>query len=390
MPIEPDRPSASVRTGEELDATTLAAYLTAALPDVHGPLAVTQYPSGYSNLTYLLRMGDRELVLRRPPFGATIPSAHDMGREYRVLSGLAHVYGKVPPALLYCEDTAIIGAPFYVMARVDGIILRPHLAADPTLTPARMTRLSGALVDTLAEIHAVDVDAAGLADLGRPTGYVARQITGWSKRYRKAQTDEIATLDAVMIWLGAHQPGESGRALIHNDYKYDNVVFAPDDMARIVAVLDWEMCTVGDPHMDLGTTLGYWIEPDDPAPMVQMFGLTTLPGNFTRAKWWRGMRRSVGARSRSPVLLRLRRLQDCGHHPANLHALPTRAHPRRALCALIHVVHACGDMAARAIEADAISANRRYDGRIRRSGTSRTVCDNQRRHAGSDAYKLVP
>jgi len=274
--------ASTIRPGEELDLGHLERYLAEQLPEMAGPLAIEQFPSGYSNLTYLLRMGDRELVLRRPPFGAQIKSAHDMGREYKVLSALIGVYPKVPRPLLYCAHETVIGAPFYVMERVKGIILRAQPSRDIDLTPALMQKLSLAAIDNLAAIHAVDYTAAGLGDLGRPQGYVARQVEGWTRRYHNAQTDELADIEAIRTWLAAHLPPESGASLIHNDYKYDNFVLAPDDLTRIIAVLDWEMCTIGDPLLDLGTTLGYWVEPSDPPAMIGMFGLTTLPGNLDR------------------------------------------------------------------------------------------------------------
>jgi aminoglycoside phosphotransferase (APT) family kinase protein len=276
-----DQPT-TVRPGEALEQSRLTAYLSTHLPELEGPLTIEQFPGGYSNLTYLLRMGGREMVLRRPPPGANIHSAHDMGREYRVLSGLARVYPKAPRPLLYCEDPGVIGAPFYIMERVQGVILRAATLQQVSIPPAEMRGLAVAFIENLAAIHAVDVAAAGLADLGKPAGYVSRQIGGWTKRYRAAQTDEIAGVEAAIPWLAQHMPTEAGATLIHNDYKYDNLVLAPADLSQIIAVLDWEMCTLGDPLMDLGTTLGYWIEPDDPPALQSMFGLTTLPGNLDR------------------------------------------------------------------------------------------------------------
>lgn len=278
-----DRPQA-VRSGEELDCQKLETYLAAHIPDFSPPLVVEQFPSGYSNLTYLLRAGDRELVLRRPPFGANIKTAHDMGREYRILSHLAPVYSKVPRPLVYCQDESVLGAPFYVMERVKGIILRTRPPDGLQLTPALMRRLSEATIDNLAELHAIDYHAAGLGELGRPEGYVARQVKGWTERYRNARTDDIPQIEHVAQWLAAHMPFETGAAaLIHNDYKYDNLVLDLNDPARIIAVLDWEMATIGDPLMDLGTTLGYWVDPDDPDELqAAKFCLTTLPGNLSR------------------------------------------------------------------------------------------------------------
>lgn len=278
-------PSQSVRPGEELDLTALAAYLTAHLAEASGSLVVEQFPGGYSNLTYLLRLGAQELVLRRPPFGAAIKSAHDMLREYTVLSRLQGVYDKAPRPLLYCEDETVLGAPFYVMERVKGIILRPQMA--PAMTPPAplMRRIAGALVDSLVELHQVDLEAAGLQNFGKPVGYTQRQIEGWARRYLAAKTDNIPEIEQTAAWLAGHMPPDNRAALIHNDYKYDNLVLNPADWGRIIAVLDWEMATVGDPLMDLGTSLGYWVQADDP-PILQMLALspTMLPGNLSRVE----------------------------------------------------------------------------------------------------------
>ena len=273
-----------VRGGEELPIEKLAAYLQQHLPDLSSDLVVKQFPSGHSNLTFFLQLGEREFVLRRPPFGANIKTAHDMGREYKILSHLHPVYSKAPQPLLYCDDESIIGAPFYVMERVRGIILRAKPPQELALTPEVMRDLSLAFVDNLAAIHAVDYAAVGLGDLGKPQGYIARQVRGWTERYVNAKTDDIPDLERTAAWLAEHLPPESGAALIHNDYKYDNLVLNPNDLA-IRAVLDWEMATIGDPLMDLGTSLGYWVERDDPEELRALaFGLTMLPGNLTRVE----------------------------------------------------------------------------------------------------------
>jgi len=277
--------SRPVRDGEELDSSRLLAYLQEQIPGLEGPLTVEQFPAGYSNLTYLLRTSDRELVLRRPPVGAKIKTAHDMGREYRILSHLHPVYHKVPRPLLFCQDESVLGASFYVMERVAGIILRPQPPKGLELPPEVMRRLSATFIDNLCEIHEVNCGAAGLGDLGQPVGYVARQIEGWTRRYYNARTDDVPVVERLASWLSDHAPGESGRSsLIHNDYKYDNVVLAAGDLSSIIAVLDWEMATVGDPLMDLGTTLGYWVDPDDSDEWQRYgFGLTKLPGSLSRS-----------------------------------------------------------------------------------------------------------
>lgn len=271
-----------VRRGEELPVEKLAAYLRAHLPAMSGEVVVKQFPSGHSNLTYAIQIGEQQFVLRRPPFGANIKSAHDMSREYRILSHLYPVYPRVPRPLVYCDDETIVGAPFYVMERVQGIILRAKPPEGLNLTPAVMRQLSSATVDNLATIHAIDYHAAGLGDLGKPQGYVMRQVRGWTERYLNAQTDDIPEMARLATWLAEHLPPESGAALIHNDYKYDNLVLDPNDLS-IRAVLDWEMATIGDPLMDLGTMLGYWVQANDAEELRTLaFGLTMLPGNLTR------------------------------------------------------------------------------------------------------------
>jgi aminoglycoside phosphotransferase (APT) family kinase protein len=283
MPTELLDEPQPTRPGEELDAAKLETYLRQALPDLSGHVQIAQFPKGYSNLTYLLNVGERELVLRRPPFGAKIKTAHDMGREYRILSHLIAVYPKVPRPLAYCEDESVLGAPFYIMERVKGIILRAKPPTGLQLTPASMRRISESFIDNLTEIHGVDYVAAGLGDLGKPEGYITRQVEGWIKRYQNARTDDIPEMERIAAWLVEHKPAEAGGGLIHNDYKYDTLVLDPQDVSQIRAVLDWEMATIGDPLMDLGSTLGYWVDPDDPEDwQKQSFGMTTWPGNLNR------------------------------------------------------------------------------------------------------------
>ncbi len=278
-----DQPSA-VRDGQAFDVARLEPWLRANVPGVDGAVSVEQFGRGFSNLTYLIRAGGRELVLRRAPPGVKIKSAHDMGREYRILLGLAKVWQNSPKPLARCDDEALIGTPFYVMERVRGVILRKALPAGLSPDAVTMKRLSESLIDTLAEIHGTDLAAAGLGDLGKPEGYVERQITGWAERYEKAKTDDVPDFDEVRRWLVANRPADSAGTLIHNDFKYDNVVL-DETLQGVAAVLDWEMATLGDPLMDLGTALGYWIEADDP-PVFQVmtFGPTHLPGSLRRTE----------------------------------------------------------------------------------------------------------
>jgi aminoglycoside phosphotransferase (APT) family kinase protein len=276
-----DRPAA-VRPGEELDAAALAAYLRDHLPEVgDGEIEVRQFPRGFSNLTYLVTADAREMVLRRPPFGAQVRGGHDVVREHRILAALHPVWPRVPRPLLCCADESVLGAPFYLMDRVQGVVLRDRAPAGVEMDEATMRGVCLAAVDTLAELHAVDWRAAGLEGIGRPEGYVARQVHGWAERWQKARTDDVPEMDAAAAWLAANLPAEGEPAVIHNDYKYDNLVLDPADLRRVRAVLDWEMATLGDPLMDLGTTLAYWAEPDDP-PALQAFGITHLAGNLNR------------------------------------------------------------------------------------------------------------
>ena len=275
----------TIRSGEELDFSALETYLKTHIADLDGDLTVEQFPSGFSNLTYFLKIGDREMVMRRPPFGANIKSAHDMNREYTILSHLAPVYSKAPRPLLYTNDESIIGAEFYVMERVRGVILRASMPKQMIPAPPLMRQISLSLVDALAELHAVDLQAAGLDNFGKPHGYVERQVAGWTRRWQKAKTDEVPDMDRAAAWLADNLPTESGATLIHNDFKYDNFILNANDWSEIIAVLDWEMATVGDPLMDLGTSLSYWVEADDP-PVMQLLGLspTQHAGNLTRAE----------------------------------------------------------------------------------------------------------
>jgi aminoglycoside phosphotransferase (APT) family kinase protein len=349
-----DQPKA-IRAGEELNAALLEAYLKKEMPELRGSLLVQQFPSGYSNLTYLLQFGERELVLRRPPFGAKIKTAHDMAREYRILAGLINIYPKVPRPLLYCDDESIVGAPFYVMERVKGVILRAKPPAGINLSPELMRRLSESCIDNLVAIHRSDYVNAGLSDLGKPEGYVERQIRSWMQRYQNARTDDIPEIENVITWLNANMPAESGVALIHNDYKYDNLVLNPNDFSNIIAVLDWEMATIGDPLMDLGTTLAYWIEPDDP-PEMQMFGLTALPGNLNRAQLVERYSEARGLEISPFVFYYVYGLFKIAVIGQQIyHRYKQGLTQDKRFAPLIHLVRACGKMAALAIAKNRIT-----------------------------------
>jgi len=283
MSVEIDQPK-DIRHGEELDTAKLRAYLAAHLPGCTDAIEVTQFPSGYSNLTYMLQAGSQEMVLRRPPFGSKVKSAHDMGREHRVLSALHPIYPAAPKPLLYCEDDSVIGAPFYVMERIRGAILRGKKPAGFAADEATVRECCKSLVKNLADLHALNYTAAGLADLRKEGSYVERQVNGWIKRYYGSQTDDIPAIQATATWLADNFPADSGAVLVHNDYKFDNVVLDSDDLTKLVGVLDWEMCTIGDPLMDLGTAIGYWMEAGDPR-MGEVMGFMTMePGALTRAE----------------------------------------------------------------------------------------------------------
>ncbi len=281
-----DQPS-HVRNGEEIELESLNEYLLSSHFFSSPVVEVRQFPGGYSNLTYMLRTQDEKVyVLRRPPFGAEhIKGGHDMVREYRVLTMIQQAgYAKIPAPVLLCDALEIMGCPFYVMERVPGVILRAQAAAGLSLTANQMRTSSEALVDNLVDLHALDLDATGLIQLGKPEGYIMRQVEGWYRRYLVAQTDDLPVMKQLYNWLTENRPVENKPTLIHNDYKYDNLVLNPNDLSQILAVLDWEMCTVGDPLMDVGTALSYWAEDSD-GPFERSFNLTWLPGNLTRREF---------------------------------------------------------------------------------------------------------
>ena len=292
-----DKPT-KVRENEELNLKVVEAFVKDNIPGLSGELTVEQFPSGYSNLTYLLRVGNRELVLRRPPFGRKAETAHDMGREYRILKALKPVFPYGPEPLAYTDDESLIGCPFYVMERIQGIILRKNLPRGLEFTPDQIRSLCVNLLDVHYQLHSVDYKAIGLEGFGKPEGYVKRQVEGWSGRYQAAHTPDAPTFERAMQWLHDKMPPDFPKpSVIHNDYKFDNVVLDPQVPLKIKGVLDWEMATIGDPLMDLGGSMGYWVQSDDP-PDFQAARVvpTNLPGALTRKDLVKGYSEMAGIR----------------------------------------------------------------------------------------------
>jgi aminoglycoside phosphotransferase (APT) family kinase protein len=291
--MDADKELIPVRLDERFDEGRLADYLHGKLPGTERPLSVKQFGGGAANLTYLLDYGSHQYVLRRPPLGPVAKSAHDMAREYRVLSVLHQVFPYAPQAYLYCDDTAVIGSDFFIMARQEGVVVRRHLPPQFAAIPDAPRRMSAALVEALADLHAVDYEAIGLGDLGKPNGFIERQIEGWYKRWQAAKTEDLEDMTAVYRWLHDNLPETMAAGLVHNDYKLDNVMLVHDDPGQLVAIFDWDMCTLGDPLSDLGALLCYWSEPADPLYFQQMATMPTGDlGFFTRQELvaWYGER----------------------------------------------------------------------------------------------------
>jgi aminoglycoside phosphotransferase (APT) family kinase protein len=278
-----------VRDEDTFDVAAVARWLAGHTPagrtdiDLAATPQIRQFLGGASNLTYLMRYPDGDLILRRPPRGTHHGGAHDMAREYRVQAQLSGVLPYVPRTIALCEDSSVIGSPFYVMAHLGGLIARKNLPPGVTLDRAGTAELCRNVIDLLIELHSVDLATTGLADLDKGEGYVARQVNGWCGRYRRARTWNVGTFDAVMRWLVDHQPSDRPHTLVHNDFRFDNIVLDPHDPTRPIGLLDWELATVGDPLMDLANSIGYWIQADEPRH-VQAFRRqpTHLPGMMTR------------------------------------------------------------------------------------------------------------
>lgn len=252
-----------VREGEALNLPAVDAWLKQQVPHLQGLPQVTQFAGGASNWTYRLEYPNGDYILRRPPAGTKAKGAHDMGREFRVQSALKPVYPVVPDMVGLCTDESVTGSEFYVMQRIAGIIPRKNLPKGLVLNAATTRQLCQNVLDKLVELHQVDVKATGLDSLGKGSGYCRRQIEGWSERYRKARTWNVPSYERVMAWLKERTPEDVANVVIHNDWRFDNVVLDEQDPTRVIGVLDWEMATLGDPLMDLGNALAYWTHADD-------------------------------------------------------------------------------------------------------------------------------
>ncbi len=276
--------ASGVRAGEELDLARVDAYIQGQVAGLTGSPVLSQFPGGASNLTYLLQYENRDLILRRPPFGHKAKSAHDMLREARIMKSLKPVYPYVPEVLAVCDDPAVMDADFYVMARIVGIIPRQELPAGLSLSAEDTRKLCLNVIDKLVALHQVDYQAAGLASLGKGEGYVQRQVEGWSDRFRKARTEDVVDFESVMAWLKDKMPAhEVATCIVHNDFRFDNVVLNPANPFEVLGVLDWELATLGDPLMDLGNSLAYWVQADDDPFFQQLRRQPThLPGMLTR------------------------------------------------------------------------------------------------------------
>lgn len=256
---------APVRPGEDLDWPRLEQYLRNQLPELSGEFSVLQFPNGSANLTYLVRFGDVRLVVRRPPFGQLAPGAHDMRREFRAVKGLNPHFDRAPRPYLFCDDQSVIGSDFIVVEYREGVVVWDHIPMAMAHHHDAGRRIGLAVVDALADLHLLVPDEIGLGDLGRPAGFVERQVTGWRKRWDLVDTGRVPQMTVVSERLQATMPSESTRhaSVLHNDYKIDNCQFDPDDPDRVKSIFDWDMATLGEPLVDLGTLLNYWPDPAD-------------------------------------------------------------------------------------------------------------------------------
>ena len=278
--------SAPVRPGEELDLAALSRWLRGKIDGAEQGVTVEQFPSGHSNLTYLLRIDDREYVLRRGPLGPVAAKAHDMAREFHVLQMVHPHFPEAPKVFHLCEDASVLGGVFFLMERRHGVILRDAIPPQLTCVTNYAKLLSESFIDTFVRLHAIDISKTGLNALGRPEGFLERQVVGWTDRWNRAKTEELPQMDRVIRWLVDHRPDSPEATLVHNDYKLDNVMIRSGAVNEIEAVLDWEMATVGDPLADLGLTLCYWAWVDAPQLRSRaLLAITSQPGWYTREQF---------------------------------------------------------------------------------------------------------
>ena len=271
-----------MRAGEEIDLPVLSAYLKDRLAGAEQGIRVEQFSGGHSNLTYLIKTLDHEYILRRGPLGPVPPKAHDMAREFHVLKAVHPFFAPAPEVHLLCEDPAVLGATFFIMERRRGIVVRTSIPPELAAFPDHPRQVSEGFVECLVELHAVDIERHGLTALGKPGGFLERQVRGWFERWQRAKTEESPAMDILMLWLKDKLPASPPPTLVHNDFKLDNVMLNLTNPGRVEAVLDWEMSTVGDPLVDLGLVLCYWSQPSDPGGTQP--SLTSGPGWFTPAQ----------------------------------------------------------------------------------------------------------
>ncbi|MGM9948993.1 MAG: phosphotransferase family protein [Lysinibacillus sp.] len=275
----------AVRKGEELNPAILSSFLREKLPGMpDARLEIEQFGSGHSNLTYLLKCGEFEAVLRRPPLGPIAPKAHDMEREYKILTSLQQHFPAIPKTYLFSDDESIVGSPFFLMERRRGVVLDTEFPATIPYTEEIGRRISEKMVDTLVELHGIDYQQTVLAQMSKPEGFMERQVEGWIGRYERAKTDEIPEVETLKSWLREHIPPSDEATIIHYDYKLNNTMFS-EDFTEVTGLFDWEMATVGDPLADVGVALCYWIQADDPALLKTAMGkppVTIQEGFYTR------------------------------------------------------------------------------------------------------------
>jgi aminoglycoside phosphotransferase (APT) family kinase protein len=274
--------TAAVRAGEELNTAALAEYLEHKLEGADQGISIEQFPGGHSNLTYLIRTPVREYVLRRPPLGPLAPKAHDMAREYTVLKAVHPVFAPAPEVFHLCEDISVTGAVFFVMERRRGVVVRSEIPPELAHIPDHPRRVSAGFLNCLVDLHAIDIEGHGLSALGKPAGFLERQVRGWAERWERAKTEDIADMNYLLRWLSERMPQSPAPTLVHNDFKLDNLMLDAYDPGRVEAVLDWEMATLGDPLVDLGLVLCYWGQPSDPGGTKP--SITSGPGWFTRTE----------------------------------------------------------------------------------------------------------